>query len=139
MKPMKPSRDDELQNERVPPDLLEALNATPVAQTLWLNLTPIARRDYISWIESAKQSETRERRIERTCENLIAGKKRPCCFTIMPLDLHLALKANPKAKANWSGLSPDERRDLIAWIDDGKDKLARKIRIEEACTKLANE
>ena len=129
---------DELSQDREPADLREALSSNPAAQVFWLGLTPIARRDYISWIEYAKQAETRERRIQRTCENLIAGKKRPCCFTIMPLDLHLALKANPRAKANWSGLSPDDRRDLIGWIEEGQDKSARKMRIEEACTKLVS-
>jgi hypothetical protein len=31
---------------------------------LWSDITPIARRDWIHWITSAKQAETRARRIK---------------------------------------------------------------------------
>src|SRR5438477_193652 len=50
---------------RVPADLRKALAAAPMARVQWSDLTPIARRDFISWIDSAKQPETRRRRIER--------------------------------------------------------------------------
>src|SRR5436190_20375753 len=96
---------------RVPTDLRKAFAATPRAKARWRDLTPIARRDFISWIDSAKQPETRRRRIKRAGSMLAAGKRRPCCFAIVSLDLHLALKATPKAKAQWSDLTPIERRD----------------------------
>ncbi len=121
----------------VPPDLRKALAATPGAKAAWSDLTPIARRDFLSWIAAAKQPETRRRRIERACDMLTAGKRRPCCYAIVPLDLHNALKATPPAKAGWSGVTPDARRDFIAWIDAAKAREARKRRIEHACTMLA--
>ena len=31
-------------------------------------------------VEDAKQAKTRQRRIERTVEELLEGKKRPCCW-----------------------------------------------------------
>jgi uncharacterized protein YdeI (YjbR/CyaY-like superfamily) len=62
---------------RVPTDLSKALAATPMAKAQWKDLRPIARRDFISWIDSAKQSETRRRRIEKACSMLAAGKRRP--------------------------------------------------------------
>ena len=65
---------------RVPMDLCTALAAAPVAQALWADLTPIARRDWILWISSAKQPETRRRRIEKACDMLASGKRRVCCF-----------------------------------------------------------
>jgi hypothetical protein len=65
---------------RVPTDLRKALTAAPKARALWLDITPIARRDWIHWITSAKRSETRTRRIENACEMLAAGKRRVCCF-----------------------------------------------------------
>ena len=68
---------------------------------------------------------------------LAAGKRRPCCYSIVSLDLHLALKASPSAKAQWSELAPDERRDFIAWMDEAKEKSAHKMRIEKACALLA--
>jgi uncharacterized protein YdeI (YjbR/CyaY-like superfamily) len=120
----------------VPPDLRKALAATPGAKAAWSDLTPVARRDFLSWVAAAKQSETRRRRIERACDMLITGKRRPCCYAVVPLDLHNALKAAPPAKAGWSGLTPDARRDFIAWIDAAKAREARKRRIERVCAML---
>jgi len=121
----------------VPPDLRKALAATPGAKAAWSDLTPIARRDFLSWVAGAKQPETRRRRIERACDMLLTGKRRPCCYAVVPLDLHSALKAAPPAKAGWSGLTPDARRDFVAWINAGKAREARKRRIEKACAILA--
>jgi hypothetical protein len=64
----------------VPADLKEALAGAPKARALWSDITPIARRDWIHWITSAKQSETRARRIKNACSMLAAGKRRVCCF-----------------------------------------------------------
>ena len=65
---------------RVPADLRKALAAAPKARALWCDITPIARRDWIHWIVSAKRSETRARRIDNACAMLAAGKRRACCF-----------------------------------------------------------
>ena len=65
----------------IPADLRKALaTAAPKARALWSDITPIARRDWIHWITSAKQEETRARRIKNTCSMLAAGKRRVCCF-----------------------------------------------------------
>ena len=64
----------------VPADLKKALAAAPQAHTLWMNITPNARWDWIRWIRLTKQPETRRRRIENACAMLKAGKRRPCCF-----------------------------------------------------------
>ena len=65
---------------RVPADLRKALAAAPKARALWSDITPIARRDWIHWIVSAKRPETRARRIDNACAMLAAGKRRVCCF-----------------------------------------------------------
>jgi hypothetical protein len=66
---------------QLPADLRKALaSAAPKARALWSDITPIARRDWIHWITSAKQPETRTRRIKNACSMLAAGKRRPCCF-----------------------------------------------------------
>jgi hypothetical protein len=65
---------------KVPPDLKKALAAAPKAQALWEDITPIARTDWIHWITSAKQAETRARRVEGACDMLAKGKRRVCCF-----------------------------------------------------------
>jgi hypothetical protein len=65
---------------RVPSDLRKALAAARKARTLWSGITPVARRDGIQWITSAKRPETRARRINNACKMLAAGKRRVCCF-----------------------------------------------------------
>jgi uncharacterized protein YdeI (YjbR/CyaY-like superfamily) len=131
----KPAGEDS--EPRVPTDLRQALAAAPRAKAQWRDLTPIARRDFISWIESAKQPETRRRRIEKACSMLAAGKRRPCCYSIVSFDLYTALAATPRAKAQWSDLTPVERRDFISWMDSAKQPEAHRHRIEKACVMLA--
>lgn len=124
---------------KVPTDLRKALAANPKVETLWNDLTPIARRDFIGWVESAKQTETHKRRVERIPDMLTKGKRRPCCYAIVPMNVYKALGANPKAKARWGELSPDERRDFVNRIDSTKNPETRKRRIEMACDMLAAE
>jgi len=65
----------------IPAELRKALAAAaPKARELWSDITPIARMDWIHWITSAKQPETRARRIKNACSMLATGKRRPCCF-----------------------------------------------------------
>jgi hypothetical protein len=65
---------------RVPMDVRKALAATPLAQASWADITPMARRDWIFSISTAKQPETRRRRIKKACDMLASGKRRLCCF-----------------------------------------------------------
>ena len=65
---------------RAPPDLRKALQAAPGALAVWRDITPVARRDWILWIVSAKQAPTRARRIASACDMLASGKRRVCCF-----------------------------------------------------------
>jgi hypothetical protein len=61
-------------------DLQNALRSEPSLLSLWEGLTPLGRNEFICWVEDAKQPKTRQRRIERTCDELREGKKRPCCW-----------------------------------------------------------
>ena len=65
---------------QVPDDLRAALVADPAILSLWQGLTPLGRNEFICWVEDAKQAATRARRIVRTGEELMEGKKRPCCW-----------------------------------------------------------
>jgi uncharacterized protein YdeI (YjbR/CyaY-like superfamily) len=127
-------REDE---PRVPTDLRQVFAAVPKAKAQWSDLTPLARKDFIMWIDSAKQSETRKRRIESIPDRLASGKRRPCCFAIVPMNLHKALAAAPKAKAQWSKLTSLERRDFASWVESAKDSETRKKRVEKSCSMLA--
>lgn len=123
---------------KVPSDLTKALVSTPGTMTLWKDLTPIARRDFITWIEGAKQPETRKRRIDITCSKLASGQRRPCCYAVVPMNFYKALGATPTAKAAWKQLTSTEKRDFVAWVEEGKDKETRGLRIEKACAMLSS-
>ncbi len=64
----------------LPDDLSDALQGNAVALAAWNDITPLARNEFICWVEDAKQQTTRERRIRRTQEELEEGKRRPCCW-----------------------------------------------------------
>lgn len=65
---------------KVPEDLKKALEASPNAHKLWKDITPVARWDWIRWINGTKSAETRKHRIQVTCAKLTKGMRRPCCF-----------------------------------------------------------
>lgn len=65
---------------RVPAGFRKALATSPDARAQWGDLTPVARRDWIHWMTSAKKAGTRERRIANACDMLASGKRRVCCF-----------------------------------------------------------
>jgi hypothetical protein len=65
---------------KLPGDLRAALLANPTALHAWQDITPLARNEFICWVENAKQGVTRERRIRRTQEELEDGMRRPCCW-----------------------------------------------------------
>ena len=122
--------------ERIPTDLRKVLVVSAKAKARWADLTPIARRDFVSWIESAKQVETRKRRVDSIPSRLASGKRRPCCYAVIPMNLYKALSSLPKAKAQWSTLTPDEKRDFATWIDSATGSDMRTQKIEKVCAML---
>lgn len=69
---------------RVPSDLRKSLCDDNAALALWEEITPLARNEWICWVESAKKQETRRNRIERVRVELKEGKRRPCCWAGCP-------------------------------------------------------
>ena len=69
---------------RMPSDLQKALSSTPNGKLAWEDVTPLARNEWICWIEEAKKIETRNHRIERTVNEITQGKRRPCCWAGCP-------------------------------------------------------
>ncbi len=65
---------------KLPNDLKGALSSSNELCNLWKDITPLARNEFICWVENAKLIETRKRRVRRTCEELMEGKRRPCCW-----------------------------------------------------------
>jgi uncharacterized protein YdeI (YjbR/CyaY-like superfamily) len=68
----------------LPDDLRESLSRDPQALATWADITPLARNEWICWIESAKKIETRRKRIEWGRSSLGEGKRRPCCWPGCP-------------------------------------------------------
>lgn len=64
----------------MPADIKKGLASVPEAQKLWKIITPMARWDWIRWIRSTNNPETREKRIRVACSKLKSGMRRPCCF-----------------------------------------------------------
>lgn len=67
-----------------PADLEKLLKSDKEILAAWEDITPLARNEFICWVESAKQPETRARRVRRTGEELAEGKRRPCCWAGCP-------------------------------------------------------
>lgn len=65
-------------------DLGKAISATPKARSLWQDITPLARNEWICWVISGKKAETRGIRIEKTLSKLSGGMRRPCCWAGCP-------------------------------------------------------
>ena len=55
---------------QLPPDLKKALTQDPEVLEMWEEISPLARNEWICWVESAKKTETRNKRIEWGCSSL---------------------------------------------------------------------
>jgi len=63
------------QNPRTPPDLKQALSKNKKAEANWKKFPTSYRRHWIWWVISAKQEETRKRRIKKVVEKAKLNKK----------------------------------------------------------------
>jgi hypothetical protein len=64
----------------VPADLRKALIADKVALAKWEDIMPLARDEWIYWVESVKTPKKRQEHVERVCSELKEGMRRPCCW-----------------------------------------------------------
>ncbi|HVU06657.1 MAG TPA: YdeI/OmpD-associated family protein [Thermodesulfobacteriota bacterium] len=68
----------------LPRDMRKALASSKAALEAWESLTPLARNEWICWVESVKKQETRDNHVRRVREELVEGKRRPCCWAGCP-------------------------------------------------------
>ena len=67
----------------VPQDLETALAAAPQKiQDLWKDITPMARWEWVRWVNATQNPDTRKRRVEVSISKMKSGKRRPCCSTL---------------------------------------------------------
>lgn len=72
----------------IPTDMRAAISSDNAIVGIWNNLTPLARNAWICWTISVKRLETRTDHLRRMKEDLIKGKRRPCCFAGCPHRTH---------------------------------------------------
>jgi hypothetical protein len=65
---------------KLPHDLRAALVSVPTALSAWEDITPLARNEWICWVDSVKSAEKRQEHVERVCTELQEGMRRPCCW-----------------------------------------------------------
>ena len=88
----------------VPPDLAAALAAAPQKiQDLWNQTTPMARWEWVRWVNATKNPDTRRRRVEVSISKMNSGKRRPCCF-------NLSACTDPDLSKNGRLLGPEDDR-----------------------------
>lgn len=64
----------------LPADLKNALTASAKAFSVWQDITPLARNEWICWVTSGKLAETRNIRIQKAISKMSGGMRRPCCW-----------------------------------------------------------
>ena len=68
----------------MPADLRSVLDSSALLQAKWNDLTDLARNEWICWMTSPKKQETRDAHLARLQEEVLAGKRRPCCWPGCP-------------------------------------------------------
>ncbi|MBK0419834.1 DUF1905 domain-containing protein [Leucobacter sp. CSA1] len=66
----------------LPDDFRAALADAPDLSDTWKSLTPMARWEWVRWIDATRNPQTRDRRVHVSISKLRAGKRRPCCFDL---------------------------------------------------------
>ncbi len=69
---------------RLPKDMREAIDNNKNVAKLWEGLTPLARNEWICWVTIVKKAATRQDHLKRFQEDLLHGKRRPCCWPGCP-------------------------------------------------------
>jgi hypothetical protein len=78
---VEPSRD--WPEPAVPQDLKSALASAPAKiRDIWNDITPMARWEWVRWVNATSNSDTRRRRVEVSISKMSSGKRRPCCFNL---------------------------------------------------------
>jgi Domain of unknown function (DUF1905)/Bacteriocin-protection, YdeI or OmpD-Associated len=68
---------------KLPKDLGAALAAAPgKIQSIWREITPMARWEWVRWVNETRNPDTRKRRVDVSISKMAAGKRRPCCFNL---------------------------------------------------------
>lgn len=68
---------------QVPDDFAKGLKEAPQkVKDKWADITPMARWEWIRWVNATGNNETRAVRIEKSVSKLNGSHRRPCCFNL---------------------------------------------------------
>lgn len=68
----------------LPADFKKAILGSVKVYSLWEDITPLARNEWICWVTDGKKAETRGIRIEKALSKMSGGMRRPCCWAGCP-------------------------------------------------------
>jgi hypothetical protein len=85
----------------LPTDVEKALSSSQKAKDLWMDISPLARWDWIRWVRAVKTQETRQKHLDVMLDKLNKGMRRPCCF-------NRSLCSVPDVSHNWKLLVPPQ-------------------------------
>ena len=117
----------------LPADLKKALTSDAKALETWEDITPLARNEWICWIESAKKVETRSHRIEMGLFQPQRRKAETLLLAWLFASLRSSGSGPPPAKTSSASLpKPDwgmrtSHRLLLPWIPPVRDSAVAKV------------
>ena len=85
----------------VPADLQKAIKGSPKASKSWPGFTVKAKWEWVRWVRSTKQAQTRQRRVRVAISKMESGMRRPCCF-------NSASCTEPYVSNNWILAKPKQ-------------------------------
>ncbi|KAJ3048875.1 hypothetical protein HK097_010121 [Rhizophlyctis rosea] len=110
----------------LPSDIHEAFRLSNTLD-LYYKCTPASQYDWIRWIRSTKNEETRRKRIEVAIDKLGKGSRRPCCFnrslcTVMEVSKGGVLLGGDETAELEVNAVEDGREGVEYAIEDGGDE-----------------
>lgn len=69
---------------KMPIDFRKAIESDSTVKKVWMDITPLARNEWICWVTSAKKDATRKHRITVGLDKMRKGMRRPCCWAGCP-------------------------------------------------------
>jgi uncharacterized protein YdeI (YjbR/CyaY-like superfamily) len=69
---------------RIPKDMQEVFDSNQKVSELWQGLTPLAKNEWICWVTIVQKAVTRKNHLKRLQEDLLRGRRRPCCWPGCP-------------------------------------------------------
>ncbi len=68
-------------NHKLPPDMHKLISGNKQILDMWLDITPLARNEWICWVTTCAKQETRDKHLVVMQDKMLKrGMRRPCCW-----------------------------------------------------------